>query len=371
MIPFIPVSKPALWGNEKRYINDCVDSSWVSSAGKYITQFEDLNAQFCNTGHAVAVTNGTAALHVALVALGIGPGDEVIVPGLTFVASVNAVLYSGATPLLADVESSSWTIQIDGCEELLNERTKAIMAVHLYGQPCDMDKVNAFARKHCLLVIEDWAEAHGAEYSEKRVGSFGLISCSSFYGNKIVTCGEGGICLTNDPELFNKLRVLRDHGMNKDKRFWHGVVGFNYRMTNLQAAIGCAQMEKIDQILAKRAAISETYDTKLGRDRLITLQEKIPGRKKVSWLYPILIDTEHVGKDIRQVQIELAEKNIDSRPFFYSLNQMPPYQQLRSQSLVNAKTISNRGLCLPSFPDLSKEQIEYICDSLLKILDGN
>lgn len=245
----IPVANPSLDGNERAYVLDCLESGWISSQGGYLRKFEAALAEFLGVEHALAVSNGTVALHLALVTLGIGPGDEVIVPDLTFAASASAVIHAGATPVLVDVESTSWTLDLDKAASAIGPRTRAIMPVHLYGQPADMDGVKALADRHGLLVIEDAAEALGSTWKGRRVGTFGDASTFSFFANKIVTTGEGGMAVFADPAKAERARRLRDHGMNPEKRYWHDEIGFNYRMTNMQAAIGVAQMERIESFI--------------------------------------------------------------------------------------------------------------------------
>lgn len=367
MDSFVPVAKPYIGPKEKEYVQEAVQNGWISSAGEFIQKFEQLNADFNGVKYGVAVSNGTVALHLALVALGIGPGDEVIIPNLTFAATANAVLYTGATPVLADVEFDSWTINIDKAEKLVNESTRAIIPVHLYGQPCDMKKIMAFSKKYDLYVIEDCAEAHGAEYNGSRVGSFGNISCFSFYGNKIITCGEGGICLTNDLNLYEKMNELRDHGMSKKRRYWHNSVGFNYRMTNIQAAVGCAQIERINEILEKRWLISKYYNECLKPYGIFQLQSDCSDRKKVCWLYTVLVDLKKVDQSIDDLRNKLHEFNIDSRTIFFPLHQMPPYKNLKKTDQRCSIEISKRGISLPTFEELPEKTIEDICGVLIKI----
>ena len=247
-----PVAIPNLNGNEFKYLTDAFLSTWISSSGKYIDKFESEFSSYSDCTYGVTVSNGTVALHLALVALGISEGDEVIIPDLTFAATINAVLHANATPVIVDIGKDSWCISPDEIKKAITSKTKAIIPVHLYGQPCDMGAIMKIAKKYNLKVIEDCAEAHGAMYGDKKVGSFGDIGCFSFYGNKVITTGEGGMCTTNNSELNNKMRILRDHGMSATKRYWHDIVGYNYRMTNLQAAIGLAQLERIEDIHKNR-----------------------------------------------------------------------------------------------------------------------
>ena len=342
----VPVAAPNLQGNEFKYLVDAFLSTWISSSGSYITRFEKEFSSFCECEHGVAVSNGTVALHLALVALGVKEGDEVIVPDLTFAATINAVLHAGATPVIVDVEETSWCIDPKEIEKAITEKTKAIIPVHIYGQPCDMDAIMDIAKQHNLFVVEDCAEAHGATYKGKKVGSFGDISTFSFYGNKIITTGEGGMCVTNSDALDERMRVLRDHGMSKQKRYWHNEVGFNYRMTNLQAAIGVAQLERIEEIIADRAAIEKQYMDLLKEFDFISFQNDVSERKRIVWLASALVENVH-----RDILLEkLKEVKIDARPFFYPLSDMPIYKPYVFSSKTSCR-LSAKGL---SFPTSSK-----------------
>ena len=315
----IPVASPNLSGNEFKYLVDAFLSTWISSAGKYINQFETGFASFCGVKHGVATSNGTVAIHLALEAVGIGVGDEVIVPDLTFAATINAVLHAGATPVIVDIEEESWCIDPSKIEQAITSKTKAIIPVHIYGQPCDMEAIMKIAKAHNLKVIEDAAEAHGAKFNGQRVGSFGDIACFSFFGNKVITTGEGGMCITNSDELDEKMRVLRDHGMSKSKKYWHDQVGYNYRLTNLQASIGVAQLERIDQILATKANYEKSIIEALkGIDHIEFQRANIPHRDKIVWLTCILVTNGKRDEYLTQ----LKEAGIDARPFFYSLEEM-------------------------------------------------
>ena len=285
-----PVAEPEIGEEELKNVVEAVKSGWVSSRGKFIEEFENSFAKYIGVKYGVATSNGTAALHLALAALNIGEGDEVIVPDLTFAATINSVIYVGAKPVIVDINPHYWCIDPDKLEKAITPSTKAIIPVHLYGHPCDMEAITEIASKHNLYVIEDAAEAPGAEYKGRKVGSFGYISCFSFYGNKIITTGEGGMCLTNDRELAEKIRILRDHGMNPVKRYWHDVVGFNYRMTNLQAALGLAQLSKIERFIEKKRKIAEIYAEELSPIEGVVLHPEMPWAKCVYWLYSILMD---------------------------------------------------------------------------------
>ena len=256
----IPVSEPDISGNEKKYVLDCIETGWISSLGSYVTDFEEKFSRYCGAKHGVAVNNGTSALHLALAACGIGKGDEVIIPDMTFIATANVIAYLGGTPVFVDAEPRTWNIDVTKIKSKITKKTKAIMPVHLYGHPCDMDPLRELAEENGLLIIEDAAEAHGAEYKGKKVGALGTVGCFSFYGNKVITTGEGGMCVTNDEELAERMRLLKDHGMSAKKRYWHTVTGFNFRMTNIQAAIGVAQLEKIDQFIATKRVNAALYN---------------------------------------------------------------------------------------------------------------
>lgn len=358
----IPIAEPEIGEEELKNVIKAVKSGWVSSKGPFIEKFERSFSSYINVKHGVATSNGTAALHLALVALGIGKGDKVLVPSLTFVSVTNTVTYTGAEPIFVDSHPEYWCMDPSKIEEKIDSQTKAIMVVHLYGHPCDMDEIMRIAEYHKLHVIEDCAEAHGAEYKGEKVGSFGIISCFSFYGNKIITTGEGGMCLTNNEELANKMRILRDHGMNPDKKYWHEIIGFNYRMTNLQAALGVAQLKKIDFFINKKRQIAITYKKLLQDLPAVTPAPEMSWAKSVYWLYSVLVKKAHRDKVIEH----LERKGIESRPFFYPQHVLPPYE--RGLKLPIAEELSARGLNLPSGSRLSKNQIQEIVESLEEAL---
>jgi perosamine synthetase len=361
----IPVSEPCLRGNEAKYLADCVESGWVSSLGKYITTFEQSFADFCGVKHGIAVSNGTTALHLALAALGIGPGDEVIVPTLSFIATANAVHYTNATVVFADCESETWNIYPHEIEKKITSHTKAIIPVHLYGHPADMDPILAIAKKYNLIVIEDAAEAHGALYKGKRVGSFGKMGSFSFYGNKIITTGEGGMITTDDDELDSRLRFLRDHAMSAEKRYWHTEVGFNYRMTNMQAAVGVAQMEQVEKFIERKRHIAQRYISNLSGLSNITLPPEAPWATSVYWMFSILLNPQFpLSRDEFLLQLKAA--GVDNRPFFYPLHEMPPYAS-NSGSFPVAEDLSRRGLNLPSAVTLSDADIDSICETICSL----
>ncbi len=350
----LPVAAPNLEGNEFKYLVDAFLSTWISSAGDYIRRFEEDFSSYCECEYGVATSNGTTAIHLALLALGVGKGDEVIIPDFTFAATINAVLHAGATPVIVDINPDSWCIDVEEIKKAITPNTKAIIPVHIYGQPCDMEAIMAVAEAHHLWVVEDCAEAHGALYKGKKVGSFGHINCFSFFGNKVITTGEGGMCVTNDEKLRDTMKQYRDHGMSRNKKYWHDVVGYNYRMTNLQAAIGVAQLERIDQILANRKAIEEEYKQYFGHYPFIHFQRNdLPHRHKITWLVSATFSN---NKRDTYLQL-LKEKGIDSRPFFYPLSEMPLYQQFLFSN-KNAKLIAARGINFPTVKPLESSAVE-------------
>ena len=362
-----PVAEPDVGEEELRNVMEAVKSGWVSSKGKFIEEFESSFAKYVGVKHGVATSSGTTALHLALSALNVGPGDEVIVPDLTFAATINAVLYCGAKPVIVDVTRDYWCIDPEKVKEAISPRTKAIIPVHLYGHPCDMDAIMEVAERHGLYVVEDCAEAHGAEYKGIRVGSFGRIACFSFYGNKIITTGEGGMCLTNDEDLAEKMRMLRDHGMSPKRRYWHETIGFNYRMTNLQAALGVAQLNKIDRFIEKKRKIAKVYAEELSQIDGITLHPEMPWAKCVYWLYSILVG-EKLGVSREGLVQKLEVNGIETRNFFYPLHEMPIYRKYAKFAYPVSSKISKQGLSLPSSVKLSEEDVRYIAGKIKEIL---
>lgn len=360
----IPVSKPALIGKEKEYVLDCLESSWISSNGKYIELFESRFAEYMGVKHALSCCNGTVALHLALLALGIGLGDEVIVPTLTYVATANAVKYTGATPVFADSESDTWNIDPEKIEEFITNKTKAIIPVPLYGHPCDMDAIMDISRKHGLYIVEDAAEALGAEYKGRKCGSIADISIFSFYGNKTLTTGEGGMVVTNDDALAEMVRLLKGQGMDQKRRYWFPVVGYNYRMTNIEAAIGLAQLENIGKFLEKRRLIAMWYSENLKDIPGITLPVEKDYALHSYWMYTILIE-DGFGKNRDEV-IELLQRNgVETRPVFYPMHVMPVYKE-DSDRLKCAEGIALKGINLPTFYELTNEDVEFIGEVLKK-----
>ena len=360
----LPVTQPSLGGNELKYVSDCIATSWISSQGSYVTQFEQAFADFHSVPAALTVSNGTTALHLVLVALGIGPGDEVIVPDLTFAASANVVIHCGATPVLADVDAQTWTLDPADFARKVTLRTKAVMPVHLYGHPCDMDPIMEIARQHGLFVVEDCAEALGAKYKGRLVGTFGDAGCFSFFANKVITTGEGGMVFAANRELHHRMHVLRDHGMEKGRRYWHIHPGFNYLMTNIQAAIGLAQMERIDFFLDRHREIARHYTERLRGLPGIVLPPEESWAANIYWLYSILIDETRAGLGRDQLARWLADHGVETRQLFYPLHIQPPYPKAADAEFPISTQLSARGLSLPTSKDLEPAQIDRVCDAI-------
>jgi len=368
---FIPLAEPDLSGNEERYVVECVRSGWISSKGKFVEEFEKQFAKYIGVKYAIAVSSGTAALHLALAAVGVKPSDEVIIPTFTMIANANTVMYLGAKPVLVDSELNTWNIDPDKIKEKITNRTKAIVVVHIYGHPADMDPIIEIAEKYGLYVIEDAAEAHGAEYKGRKVGSIGHVSAFSFYANKIITTGEGGMVTTDDPEIAEKVRELRDQYYDYSRRKWliHKDIGYNYRMTNLQASIGLAQLERIEYFVEKHRKNAYYYNSLLKDVNGITLPPEASWAKNVYWMYTILIDKRKTGISRDELMIELEKCGIDTRATFLPIHLQPPYfNMFRDEKHPVAEYLSSTGMNLPSGNTLSKEDIEYTVDCIRTII---
>lgn len=366
VMDFLPVAEPDLGPLEEQYVLEAVRSGWISSIGAFIDRFERAFAERIGVKHCVALANGTVALHVALVARGIGPGDEVIIPDLTFVATGAAVMLAGATPVLVDVERSTFGMDPDLVERAITPRTKAIMPVHLYGHPANMVPLELLAKRHGLFLLEDAAEAHGGRVGERMVGAIGDAACFSFYGNKIVTTGEGGCVTTNDAELARRVRFLKDHAMSPERRYFHPEVGFNYRMTNLQAAVGCAQLERFDELVSRKEQVLENYRTALAGTP-IELNPRNEGFQPVCWLVTALLPGAWPAERMLRLTARLrGEFRVDVRPFFVPMHELPPYRRLKFVSHGNAvsEDLAQRGLCLPSSNKLSGDDIARVAAAL-------
>ncbi len=360
----ISVGEPVLDGRETEYVLECLQTNWISSHGKFITQFERAFAEYCGVRHAVAVNNGTTALHLSLVALDVKPGDEIIVPTLSYVATANAVRYCSATPVFADNDLRTFNINVDEIEAKITPRTKGIMPVHLYGHPADMDPILEIADKHRLFVVEDAAEAIGARYKNRLVGGIGTCATFSFFGNKIITTGEGGMVTTNDDALAARLRMFKGQGMDPDRRYWFPVIGYNYRMTNIAAAIGLAQLERIEHHLETRKAIAAGYNRRLGHlSEQITLPESERWANHVYWMYTILLrgGTE---RDRDNVMHRLGERAIETRPVFYPMHTLPPYRATAGGPFPRADLCAARGINLPTHGRLTEQDMDRIAEAL-------
>lgn len=351
-----PVYQPSLKGNERKYVNDCIDTNWLSWQGRYVKEFEQGFASYINVGYASATCNATVALHLALVALGVGPDDEVIVPTLTYVASANAIVYCGAKPVFVDSLPDTWQIDPADVRRKITPKTKAIMAVHIYGHPCEMDELKTIAKEHNLFLVEDAAEGFGSKYKGKYTGTFGDVSIFSFFGNKTITTGEGGMVVTNNKTIYDRVQLFKGQGLARYREYWHEVVGFNYRMTNVAAAIGLAQLERADELISKKIELARWYDELLA-DLPVALHSPVGDVVHTYWMYSILTRNADERVLLRNF---LKEHGIETRPVFHPVHTMPMYSGNYHPFTV-AEDLGWRGINLPSYPDLSRENVEEIC----------
>ena len=362
----IPVCEPYLGGREAEYVQDCLSSNWISSAGKYLTQFEAGFARYCGCEHGIATTSGTTALHLAVAGRGLGPGDEIIMPAFTIASPVFAVLYAGATPVLVDVDPDTWTMRVDQIAAKVGPRTRAILPVHMYGHPCDMDPISELAQRHNLWVLEDAAEVHGAEYKGRKCGSLGDAACFSFYANKIISTGEGGMVVTNDAAFAERCRLLKNLAFNPDRRFVHDSVGFNYRMTNIQAAIGLAQLERVDEYVALRRQHAARYTALLREVQGLRLPVERPWARNVYWMYGVVVeDTFGCSRD--ELMAGLAERGVETRTFFIPMHEQPAFHRRElfcNEQYPVASDLGRRGLYLPSSTGLSETDLAYVVDAV-------
>lgn len=356
----IPWAKPLLFGNEEDFLLKALHSTWISG-GEYVDKFESDFARLIGTKYAVTTSNGTTALHLALLGMSVGPGHEVIVPDFTFVAPANTVLQTGAKPVFVDIDPNTWCIDVNEVEKSITAKTKAIIPVHVYGNVCDMEALMKIAEDNGLYIIEDVAEGAFSKYRGKFAGSFGDVGCFSFHATKTITMGEGGAVLTDDKKLIERMRILRNHGMREGKRYWHDVVGYNYRLTNLQAALGCAQLEKKDQLINEKKRIYKRYLEDLSDTEGIELQYIPKEVEPVIWAVALKIDPEYFkgGRDF--LIKELLKRNIETRPGFYPFSVLPLYN---APSLPVAESVGRNVLSLPSYPSISDSEIRYICQQL-------
>jgi perosamine synthetase len=360
----LPVSGPALVGNEFEYVRQCLESTWISSRGEFVKAFEAKFAALCGVNYAVAVCNGTAALHLALLALGVSSGDEVIVPTLTYVATASAVSYCDATPVFVDSEPTTWTLDPQAVEAAVTPRTAGIIAVHLYGQPADMDAMRAIARRHGLFLVEDAAQAHGARFRGSPVGTLGDIGAFSFFGGKLVTTGEGGMVITDNEHWAETARRLRNHGEDPARRYHYTQLGFNYRLTNVAAAIGLAQLERFDWHVARRRANAARYRSHLEGHPALEMARPAPFVQSVDWLTSVtLARVTQDGRD--RVIAQLDREGIETRPLFPPVHRQPIYRSRFTPSRPVAERLAALGLSLPSAAGLSDDQIDRVADALL------
>lgn len=366
----IPLAQPYLAGNEEIYLMECVRTGWISSQGRFVGLFEKMLSEFHADTPALTVCNGTVALHLALETLGIGPGDEVVVPDFTFAATANAVIHAGASPVFVDVAPETWTMDPVAVERALTPHTKAIIPVHLYGHPCDMDPLLEIARSRDLAVIEDCAEALGARYKGRLVGTFGHAACFSFFGNKTVTTGEGGAVLLAREVDFNRAKMLRDHGMDSKKRYWHQLAGYNYRMTNLQAALGVAQMERVESILASKQALGRRYLDFLKQEKSLVMPPQALWAEPVNWLFTLLVSRESNLTPAEMIT-RLAQQGIETRPVFFPLHAMPAFKGCcGAGDFPVTEHLAATGLSLPSALTLSDLDVDTVAAALIATLDG-
>jgi perosamine synthetase len=348
------VSEPQFIGNEERYVMQCIRDRELTQ-GRYVEAFERMFAHACGMNHGVACANGTVALHLALLALGVKPGDEVLVPTLTYIATANAVAYCGATPVLCDVEPETWCISPDEIMKRATDKTVGIIPVHLYGHLADMNIINQIARHRQWWVVEDAAEAHGAKYYDRPAGSLADASVFSFYGNKIITTGEGGMVLTNHHGMLDKLRLYRGQGQSPTRRYYHTVIGYNYRMTNLAAALGLAQTEKLRTHVERRQVVDAAYRAQLAHIPEIRFQKLYSKTEPSGWMTTILVP--ELARD--EVMEKLAEAGIETRPAFIGAHRMPMYANSESYPIADA--ITARGINLPTHSGMTMDDVQYIC----------
>jgi len=370
---FIPVSTPSLSGADAEAVAACIRDGWISSEGPQVAEFESRFADTVGMPHAVAVANGTAALDLALEALGIGPGDEVIMPSFTIVSCLNHVLRSGATPVFVDCSPDTWNIDVSGVEEAITPQTKAIIVVHIYGLPADIDRVVALANTHNIEVIEDSAEAHGQHLEGRTLGSFGTLSTFSFYSNKLITTGEGGMVLSTNAALADSVRSLRNLSFDPQRRFVHESIGWNYRMTAMQAALGLSQLGRMAELLAYKQDVGRYYQQGMQEWTGVTRpMATYRGSENVYWVFGIVLPPEHQLSAQRAMEL-LRDKGIGTRPFFYPLHQQPvlaKYGFAHQKPLPVSEWLGEQGFYLPNGADLTHSQLDYVMESVRDVIDA-
>lgn len=362
----IPVNEPSVGERELRYVTDAVKGGWVSSEGSYLRRFEELWAAYCGMGHGIACANGTVALELAVAALDLPKGSEIILPSFTIISCAQAVVRNGCTPVFVDADPETWCMDVNAVSRKATSRTRAVMPVHMYGHPVDMDPVVELAHKNGWTVIEDAAEAHGAEYKGRKAGGLGDLSCFSFYANKIVTTGEGGMVLTRDAARAERLRSLRNLCFNPNRRFIHETLGFNYRLTNVQAAIGVAQIERIDETVAHKRWMADAYRARLQHLPELQLPVERPWAKNVYWMFGVVLTDRYPG-DAAEFATKLASRGVMTRPFFIGMHEQPALRELGvldNDAYPVTERLGRRGLYLPSGQTLSNEQLQAVCDAV-------
>ncbi len=369
---FIPVNEPLLNGNEKKYLCECIDTGWISSEGPFVKEFEQKMSARVGRRYGISVSNGTAALEVAVQALGIGEGDEVIMPTFTIISCAMAVTKVGATPVFVDSDMYTWNMKADEIEAKITIKTKAVMMVHLYGLPAEVDKISALARKYHLKLIEDAAEMHGQTFDGKFCGSFGDISIFSFYPNKHITTGEGGMVVTDDEKLAEKCRMLRNLCFKKDMRYVHDEISDNYRFTNLQAAVGLAQLERLDEFIGRKREMGRYYTEHFkGVEGLILPMERTAYAENIYWVYGLVLDSS-IHADNREIQKMLSDEGIGTRTFFWCMHEQPVYRKkgmFLEEWYPNAEYLARKGFYIPSGLALTKKQMDSVIEKVLRVMD--
>jgi len=370
--PLIPVATPDLSGNEEKYVVEAVRSSWISSSGAFLDRFENEFATTCESRFALGVSNGTTALHLALAGMNVQPGDEVIVPSMTYIATANAIRYCGGEPVFVDVDPETWCITADAIEAAITPRTRGVIVVHLLGQPADMDPIMRVASTHGMWVVEDTAEAPFATYKGRAVGSIGHVGTFSFYGNKLLTSGEGGAITFQEPIMERRYRMLRGQGMDPDRRYYFPIIGFNYRMTNVAAAILCGQMERRAAIMERRHRIWNRYVERLSAVPGIQLRPENDWSQTSPWMFACLVDEQSFGTSRDHLARALHERRIETRPMFVPLHSLPPYRQavVAGRELPVTDRLGATGIMLPTFTALADHEIDRICDAITEIGAG-
>jgi perosamine synthetase len=365
----IPVNEPLIGELEKKYVMECLETGWISSEGRFISEFEERWANYCSMAYGIAVSNGTVALEIAVTCLDLKPGDEIILPTFTIISCAQAVTRNGLTPVLVDSDPRTWCMDVKQVEAKITPLTRAIMPVHIYGHPVDMDPLLDLAAKHNLILIEDAAEAHGAEYKGRKCGGLGDLNCFSFYANKIITTGEGGMVLTNDEKHAKQMRSLRNLCFKKERRFYHTELGNNFRLTNMQAAIGLAQLERIEESIAKKRWLGAAYTERLNNISALQLPVEEPWATNVYWMYGVVLDTS-TGMDAAEFARQLAIEGVMTRPFFLGMHEQPVFHAMglfQNESYPVAEHISRQGLYFPSGMTINEAQIEQVCNAVRKI----